>query len=66
MNGKTTKNLPWPHDNNDAVPKKYLYQYGLLFDSKSNSFNAKGKKIVNTLDPEDLQDVATNKGTTPG
>ena len=58
MNGKSVKNL-WSHDNNDAVPKKYLFQYGLLFDSKSNSFNAKDKKIVNALDPEDLQEFAT-------
>ena len=59
MNGKAIKNLSWPHDNNDAVPKKYLYLYGLLFDNKSNSFNAKDKKIVKALDPEDQQDVAT-------
>ena len=59
MNGKAIKSLSWPHDNNDAVPKKYLYQYGLLFYSKSNSFNAKDNKIVKALDPEDQQDVAT-------
>lgn len=59
MNGKGIKNLSWPHDNNDAVPKKYLYHYGLLFDGKSNSYNAKDKKIANVLDPEDLQDVVT-------
>ena len=23
MNGKAVKNLSWPHDNNDALPKKY-------------------------------------------
>src|ERR1700684_4114374 len=27
MNGKSIKNLAWPHDNNDALSKKYLYQY---------------------------------------
>jgi hypothetical protein len=59
MKNKAIKNLSWPNDNNDAVPKKYLYQYGLLLDNKINSFNAKDKKIVNVLDPENLQDVAT-------
>jgi hypothetical protein len=59
MNNKAIKNLSWPIDNNDSVPKKYLYQYGLLLDNKINSFNAKDKKIVNVLDPENLQDVAT-------
>jgi hypothetical protein len=59
MNNKAIKNLSWPNDINDAVPKKYLYQYGLLLDNKINSFNAKDKKIVNVLDPENLQDVAT-------
>jgi hypothetical protein len=59
MNNKAIKNLNWPNDINDAVPKKYLYQYGLLLDNKINSFNAKDKKIVNVLDPENLQDVAT-------
>jgi hypothetical protein len=41
MNGKAIKNLSWPYDNNDALPKKYLYQYGLLLDSKINSFRIK-------------------------
>jgi hypothetical protein len=59
MNNKAIKNLSWPIDNNDSVPKKYLYQYGLLLDNKINSFNAKDKKIVNVLNPENLQDVAT-------
>jgi hypothetical protein len=59
MNNKAIKNLSWPNDNNDAVPKKYLYQYELLLDNKINSFNAKDKKIVDVLDPENLQDVAT-------
>jgi hypothetical protein len=59
MNGKAIKNLSWSYDNNDALLKKYLYQYGLLLDSKINSFNAKDKKIVNVLDPQDIQDVAT-------
>jgi len=26
MNNKVIKNLSWPNDNNDAGPKKYLYQ----------------------------------------
>jgi hypothetical protein len=51
--------LSWPNDNNDAVPKKYLYQNGMLMDNKINSFNAKDKRIANVLDPENLQDVAT-------
>jgi hypothetical protein len=36
-----------------------IYQNGLLLDNKINSFNAKDKKIVNVLDTENLQDVAT-------
>jgi hypothetical protein len=59
MNNKTIKNLSWPNDINNAVPKKYLYQYRLLLDNKINSFNSKDKKIVNVLDPENLQDVVT-------
>ncbi len=51
--------MSWPNDNNDAVPKKYLYQNGMLMDNKINSFNAKDKRIANVLDPENLQDVAT-------
>jgi hypothetical protein len=54
MNGKAIKNLSWPRDNNIALPKKYLYQYGLLLDSKITNFNAKDKKIVNILDPQDI------------
>jgi hypothetical protein len=60
MNIKPIKNLSWPNDINDAVPKKYLYQYGLLLDNKINSFNAKDKKIVNVLDPENLQKISKN------
>ena len=30
-----------------------------MFDNKISSFNAKDKKIVNVLDPENAQDVAT-------
>jgi hypothetical protein len=59
MNNKAFKNLSWPDDINDAVPKKYLYQNGLLMDNKTNSFNAKDKRIANVADPENLQDVAT-------
>ena len=59
MNNKAIKNLTWPNDINDAVPKKYLYQYGLLLDNKFNSFNANVKRIVNVLEPENLQDIAT-------
>ena len=59
MNNKAIKNISWPNDINDPVPKRYLFQYGLLLDNKINSFNAKDKKIVNVLDPENLQDVAT-------
>jgi len=59
MNGKAIKNLPWPFDNNDALPKTYFYQYGLLIDSKTKNFNAKDKKIENVLDPKNQQDVAT-------
>ncbi len=52
MNGKAIKNWSWPNDNNDTVPKKYLYQGGLLLENKINNVNAKDKKIVNVLDPE--------------
>jgi hypothetical protein len=45
MNDKAIKNLSRPHDNNYPLPKKYLYQYEMLLDSKLNSFNAKVRKL---------------------
>jgi hypothetical protein len=54
MNNKAIKNFSWPNDNNDAVPKKYFYQYGVLLDNKINSFNANDKKVLKVLDLENL------------
>jgi hypothetical protein len=59
MNNKSIKNLSWPNNVDDAVPKRYLYQNRLLLDNKISSFNTKDKRIVNVLDPENLQGVAT-------
>jgi hypothetical protein len=61
MNNKAIKNLSWPNDINDAVPKKHLYQYGLLLNNKINSFNAKDKKISNVIDPVDDGDGVNKK-----
>ena len=63
MNGKAIKNLSWPYENDDAVPKRYLYQNVMMLDQKNNSFIAKDKKIMNVLDPENKQDVATKNYT---
>src|SRR6266487_5264934 len=65
MQHKRLTNIGDPVDYKDGVHmeylentfKKYLYQYGLLLDSKTNNFNAKDKKIVKVSDPQDLQDA---------
>jgi hypothetical protein len=61
MNNKAIKNLPWPNNINDAVPKKYLYQNVLLFDNKTNSFNAKDNRIRNVSDPIEEGDAVNKK-----
>jgi hypothetical protein len=61
MNNKAIKNLSWPNDINDAVPKKYLYQNVLLFDNKINSFNAKDNRIKNVGDPIEDGDAVNKK-----
>lgn len=59
MNGKAIKNLSMPLDDDDALPKRYLDQFVLIFDSKINEFNAKYHKIINVQDPKEQQDVST-------
>jgi hypothetical protein len=61
MTNKAIKNLSWPNDINDAVPKKYLYQNVLLFDNKINSFNAKDNRIKNVGDPIEDGDAVNKK-----
>ena len=61
MNNKGIKNLSWPDEINDAVPKKYLYQNVLLFDNKTNSFNAKDNRIKNVADPIEDGDAVNRK-----
>ena len=61
MNNKAIKNLSWPNDINDAVPKKYLYQNVLLLDNKINSFNAKDNRIKNVADPIEDGDAVNKK-----
>jgi hypothetical protein len=61
MNNKAIKNLSWPNNINDAVPKKYLYQNVLLLDNKINSFNAKDNRIRNVSDPIEDGDAINKK-----
>jgi hypothetical protein len=61
MNNRAIKNLSWPNNINDAVPKKYLYQNVLLFDNKTNTFNAKDNRIRNVSDPIEDGDAVNKK-----
>ena len=61
MTNKAIKNLSWPNDINDAVPKKYLYQNVLLLDNKINNFNAKDNRIKNVGDPIEDGDAVNKK-----